>query len=207
MRKSSDAHALFAGARTKTGGDLVLRAYAFRVVNGRERMRPINDNGDEPRDDDDDDDDGGEAVRVALARVKTKLKTLRLAPVNETARSYNAALDEVEKFVASLLPPPPPVETKEEAEARKQEEDFHPELQEEWDTKVLAWADELDSSITLDKAILKLAPYAKSGSAVRKAIEGALKRLPRDRYTISWYMNGDHLAPSWAKKPQPVARK
>jgi hypothetical protein len=152
-------------------------------------VKAINDNGDDP-----------EAVRVALGRVKTKLKTLRLAPVNETARSYNAALDEVEKFVASLLPAPPPVETAEEAEARKQEEEFHPDLQEEWDAKVLAWADSIDTSITLDKAVLKLAPYAKTGSAVRKAIEGSLKRLPRDRYTISWYMNGDHLAPSWAKK-------
>lgn len=156
---------------------------------------------------DDNDGEAPEAVRVALGRVKTKLKTLRLAPVNETARSYNAALDEVDKFIASLLPAPPPVETEEEIEARKQEEEFRPELQEEWDAKVLAWADALEGSITLDKAILKLAPYAKSGSAVRKAIEASLKRLPRDRYTISWYMNGDHLAPSWAKKSPPLENK
>ncbi len=145
------------------------------------------------------DDDGPElSARAALGRLKIKLKTLRREPVNDGARAYNAALDEVEKFVATLLPPPVVVEA-----PPAREETYRPELQEEWDTKILAWAERFDGSITLDKAIQTLAPHAKGGSAVRRAIEAALKRLPRDRFTISWYMSGDHLAPSWSRQESP----
>jgi len=101
---------------------------------------------------------------------------------------FRAAVERLRELVPAASPPPvsraPAV----------------PRTQEEWDEHVLAWALQLDLPITLDRAFAALAPDALAGSAEHTAIAASLNRLPRERFSFSWYMANTSLAPMWTRQ-------
>ena len=102
--------------------------------------------------------------------------------------SFRAAVERLRELVPAASPPP------------VSRAPGAPRTQEEWDEHVLAWALQLDTPITLDRAFAALAPDAPAGSAEHTAIAASLNRLPRARFTFSWYMANTSLAPMWTRQ-------
>ncbi len=100
---------------------------------------------------------------------------------------FRDAVEKLRTLVPEVEPPP------------KHQKPRAPLTQAEWDQRVLEWALELDTPITVERACAALAPGVPSGSAEHAAIAASLKRLPRDRFTVSWYMANTALAPMWTR--------
>lgn len=124
-----------------------------------------------------------EAARELIAEADALLSSKR--PPTDRFRD---AVDKLRALVPEAAPPP-----------AKRVKPGAPLTQEDWDARVLEWASNVDRPITLERAFAALAPESATGSSDHSAIAASLNRLPRDRFTFSWYMAGTALAPMWTK--------
>jgi len=129
-------------------------------------------------------DELAEAAREVIAEADALLSSK--AP---TTDRFRAAVEKLRGLVAD-----------DETAPSKHATPKEPLSQQDWDERVLAWALTLDTPITVDRAFAALAPDAPTGSSEQRAIAASLKRLPRDRFTVSWYMANTALAPVWTKQ-------
>lgn len=125
---------------------------------------------------------------LAAAREMIAEADALLSSKQPPTERFRAALDRLRAVVPEAAPPP-----------AKRVKSGAPQTQEDWDARVLEWASNVDTPITLERAFAALAPDSPIGSSDHGAIAASLNRLPRDRFTFSWYMANTALAPMWTK--------
>ena len=104
------------------------------------------------------------------------------------ADRFRDAVEKLRRLVPEAEPPAP-----------KRGKPGAPRTQEERDERVLEWALQLETPITIDRAFTALAPESPIGSPEHSAIAASLNRLPRKQFAVSWYMANTALAPVWTK--------
>ncbi len=124
-----------------------------------------------------------DAAREVLAEADALLSSKK-----PPADRFREAVEKLRRLVPEAEPPP-----------AKRAKPGAPRTQEEWDERVLEWAVQLETPITLDRAFAALAPGAPIGSAEHNAIAASLNRLPRKQFAVSWYMANTALAPVWTR--------
>lgn len=126
------------------------------------------------------------AARETVAQAD-RMRALRGPHTERFAAAVEALRETLPPLPPELVPEQPPP----------------PRTQEEWMDRVLEWARECGTTITLTRALIALAPEAAIGSPEHNAIAAALGRLPQTEFEISWFLANTALTAKWTRKKKP----